>query len=74
MSRKKKSAQEFRALIAEAGMSQRVAAEALGVSLRCIEQWVSADGRYPPPPMAFLAMRWVLQSVRASARVEGAAQ
>lgn len=50
---------ELRQLIADAGLSQRAAAEALGKTPRCVEYWLS--GEKDVPRMAILAMRRIAE-------------
>lgn len=59
MSRKQRSADELRELIARSGMTQRETADALGKTQRIVAYWLS--GQQPVPRMAILAMRWIVE-------------
>lgn len=47
----------LRALIETAGLTQRQAAEALGVSRRMLQYWMAEGSEYDPPRMALDALR-----------------
>jgi len=53
---------ELRALIKLLEMSQREAADAIGVETRSMRRWVAANP--PPPLMAILALRYLLAKAR----------
>lgn len=51
---------KLRELLASAGLTQRQAAQHLGVSQRTLQYWLADSSPHAPPPMALDALRWYL--------------
>jgi DNA-binding transcriptional regulator YiaG len=55
-------AQEIRRLLSDCGLSQRKAANALGVEERVMRYWCA--GKYYAPPYVMMALKWFRQEQR----------